>query len=164
MAELLTHVLVAYVLLTVAGWRWEFDRRWVPVAMGGAAVPDLSKVDLVLSTRTVEAVVGHGFTWSPVSSIAGVAVVGAGIALLFGDGLRRRAWTFLVVGGTCSLVVDGLRVFADGHSTYWLYPIYWRPPTPSLYLTADSRVTLLAVGVAAAVYAADRTLVSRVAA
>ncbi|MFC7076954.1 metal-dependent hydrolase [Haloarcula halophila] len=156
MAELLTHVLVPYVLLTIAGWRVEFDRRWVPVAMGGAAIPDLSKIAIVLDSKTVEQAIGHGFTWSPISSLAGVLVIGAAISLLFGDRLRRRAYAALLFGGTSALVVDGLRVFADGRSNFWLYPIYWRPPTPSLYVTSDSRVTVVAVSVAVAVFLLDR--------
>ncbi|WP_284010334.1 hypothetical protein [Haloarcula pelagica] len=161
MAELLTHVLVPYVVLTALGWRVEFDRRWVPVAMGGAAIPDLSKVDLVVGAEAVESLVGHGFAWSPISSLGGVVVIGAAIALLFGDGLRRRAYAALLVGGTSALVVDGLRAFADGRSDFWLYPIYWRPPTPSLYVTADSRVTVLSVGVAVAVFLLDRYALGR---
>jgi hypothetical protein len=161
MAELLTHVLVPYVVLTVLGWRFEFDQRWVPVAMGGAAIPDLSKVDLLVDHRTVEALVGHGFEWSPISSLAGVVVIGAAIALLFGDGVRRRAYTALLFGGASALVVDGLRAFADGRSNFWLYPIYWRPPTPSLYVTSDSRVTVVAVSVAVAVFLLDRYALGR---
>lgn len=161
MAELLTHVLVPYVLLTVAGWRWEFDRRWIPVAMGGAAIPDLIKIELVVDSTVVESVVGHGFTWSPISSLGGVLVIGAGIALLFGDGLRRRAYAALLFGGFSALVLDGMRAFADGRSNFWLYPAYWRPPTPSLYVTSDSRVTALAVGVALVVFALDRFVFGR---
>lgn len=49
MADLLTHVLVPYILLTVIGWRIDIPKRWIPVAMGwgGAAVPDLVKISLV---------------------------------------------------------------------------------------------------------------------
>lgn len=161
MAELLTHVLVPYVLLTVAGWRWRLDRRWLPVAMGGAAMPDLSKVDLVVDSTVVESAVCHGFTWSPISSLGGVLVIGAGIALLFGDGFRRRAYAALLFGAISALLVDGMRMFADGRSNFWLYPIYWRPPTPNLYVTSDNRVTILAVSVALVVFALDRFVFAR---
>jgi len=158
MADLLTHVLAAYVVLTVASWRVErITPSWVAVGMCGGAIPDLVKVDLVLDSMTVEGALGVPFTWSPVSTLGGVGLVAGAIALAFGPRYRRRAFGFLVAGGSLSLVVDGLRVYADGRAGPWLYPVtWWRPPTPSLYVTSDPRVLVVAVAVAALVFAADR--------
>jgi len=155
MADLLTHVLAAYILLTVASWRvgW-LGPRWVVVGMGGAAIPDLVKVERVVDERVVESVLGLPFQYAPVSSLGGLLVLSGVVAVLFGEA-RRRVYAILVAGGCSALVLDGLRVFVDGRAGFWLYPLWWRPPTPSLYVTSDPRVTVVAVAVSVAVFAVD---------
>jgi hypothetical protein len=156
MADLLTHVLAAYVLLTVAGWRVRWlEPRWVAVGMGGAAIPDLVKVERLVDEGVVQSALGVPFEYDPVSSLAGVLVVAGVVALFFGQA-RRRVYGLLVTGGVLSLVLDGLRVYVDGSSSFWLYPLWWRPPTPSLYVTADVRVVVVAVAVSAGVFVLDR--------
>ena len=156
MAELLTHVLAAYVLLTVAGWwvTW-LGPRWVAVGMGGAAIPDLVKIERLVDEGAIEAVLGVPFSYAPVSSLAGVLVIAGVITLLFGQA-RRRVYGLLVTGGVLSLVLDGLRVFVDGSASFWLYPLWGRPPTPSLYVTSDARVLVVAVVVSAGVFGVNR--------
>ena len=159
MADLLTHVLAAYVLLTVAGWRvgW-LEPRWVVVGMGGAAIPDLVKVERLVDEGVVQSALGVPFEYDPVSSLAGVLVVAGATTLFFGQA-RRRVYGLLVAGGLSSLVLDGLRVYVDGSSSFWLYPLWWRPPTPSLYVTADARVVVVAVAVSIGVFVVDRYVV-----
>lgn len=158
MADLLAHVLVAYVLLTVASWRVDaVSRRWVVVGMGGAAIPDLSKVGIVAPSRTIENALGVPFSYGPVSTLGGVVLVAGVIALLFCRERRREAFAFLLVGGVTSLLVDALRVTIDGRTTSFLYPLtWWRPPSPNLYLTSDPRVLGVAVALAAVAYVLDR--------
>jgi hypothetical protein len=157
MADLLTHVLVAYSLLTVAGWRFDrLTRPWIVVGTAGAAIPDLVKVGLVLDDSVIGGLLGAPFSYAPISSLAGVLVIGGAISLCFGDDLRRRAFGFLVAGGCLSLLTDGLRAYADGQAGFYLYPLWWRPPTPSLYVTSDPRVTVVALVVTVLVVLADR--------
>lgn len=163
MADLLTHVLVAYVVLTAASWR--FDRitsRWVAVGMGGAAIPDLGKVGILLDGTTVSSLLDVPFSWGPLGTLGGVLLVAGVVALAFAPRHRRRAYGFLVAGGVLSLLLDGLRVYADGRASSWLYPVtWWRPPTPNLYVSSDPRVLAVALVAAATVFAADRRLVDR---
>ncbi|QLH77076.1 hypothetical protein HZS55_07120 [Halosimplex rubrum] len=158
MADLLTHVLAAYVVLTVASWR--VDRITPPrvaVGMCGGAIPDLVKVDLVVDSMAVERALGLPFTWGAVSTLGGVVLIAGAIALAFGSRYRRRAFAFLLAGGSLSLVLDGLRVYADGRAGPWLFPVtWWRPPTPSLYVTSDPRVLVVGIAVAALVFVVDR--------
>jgi len=158
MADLLSHVLVAYMLFTLASWRVEtVTPRWVVVVMGGAAIPDLSKVRIVLAPQTVEAATGLPFSYAPFSTLGGVVLAAGAIALLFGREHRRRAWGFLVAGGVTSLVVDGLRLSIDGRAGTLLYPLtWWGPPSPNLYLTSDPRVLGVTLVVAAVVFVLDR--------
>ncbi|WP_424002682.1 hypothetical protein ACOZ4I_02460 [Haloarcula salina] len=158
MADLLTHLLVPYVCLTVAGWRVDWlDRRWVVVGMGGAAVPDLVKLNIVLDSNAVEAALGIPFSYAPVSSLGGVLLVAGVITLAFDRRHWPRVFGLVTFGGLTSLVLDGLRVYADGRASAYLYPLTnWRPPTPSLYVSSDPRVLVVAVVVAGAVAVLDR--------
>jgi hypothetical protein len=159
MADLLTHILVAYILLTVASWKiaW-LTNRWIVIGMAGAAIPDLVKVSIVVDTDTISALLGMPFSYSPISSLGGVLLISAMITVFF-ETNRRRVYSLLVAGGVSALVVDGLRVFADGHSGFWLYPFaWWRPPTPSLYVTSDLPVLFLALVVSLGIFAVDRWL------
>lgn len=159
MADLLSHLLVAYVVLTVAGWRLDWlTPRLVVVGMGGAVVPDLTRIGLVLEPATVAAVVGVPFTWSHLATVGGVLLGSGAIAAAFERRWWRRAYAALVVGGTSHLVLDGMRVYADGRADQWLFPLLpgWRPPTPNLYVTSDPLVLVATVGLTAVVVAVDR--------
>lgn len=156
MADLLTHVLVPYVLLTVARWGVGFSRRWVPVAMGGAAIPDLVKVGLVVDESVVQELLGVPFGYGPVSSVGGVLVIGIGITVLFERAVWPRVYGALLFGGATSLVLDGLRVYVDGGAGFWLYPVFVRPPTPNLYVTSDPRVLVVALVFVVCVTAVDQ--------
>ncbi|PSP34449.1 hypothetical protein BRC64_00750 [Halobacteriales archaeon QH_10_67_22] len=160
MTDLLTHVLVAYVLLTVAGWRVEaVDARWRAVGMGGAAIPDLGKVSLLVDGRTVEGLLGVPFSYGPLSTLTGVVLVSGVIAVAFGRRYRRRAFTFLLVGGVASLLGDALRLTVNGRAGPLLYPLsWWRPPAPGLYVSSDPRVLAFVLVAAVATYAVDRRL------
>jgi hypothetical protein len=78
--------------------------------------------------------------------------------LLFERRWWRRVYTLLVIGGGVHIVLDGLRVWADGRASQWLFPFLpsYRPPTPSLYVTSDPRVPALVIAVSLLVFAADR--------
>lgn len=156
MADLLTHILLPYVILTVASWQFEWlTKRWVIIGMAGAAIPDLVKINIVLDSSVIESLLGMPFSYAPISSLGGVLIIAAAITVFF-QKQRRQVFVFLVFGGLTSLVVDGLRVFADGQSGFWLYPFTWvRPPTPSLYVTSDIRVPVAAVMVSTVVFIFD---------
>lgn len=157
MADLLTHILVPYVLLTVASWQLDWlTTQWIVIGMAGAAIPDLVKIRILLDTAVIESLLGMPFSYSPISSLGGVLLIAGAITVVFAR-QRRQVFLFLLFGGCTSLVVDGLRVFADGRAGFWLYPFtWWRPPTPSLYVTSDVRVLVVAVVISAVVFTLDR--------
>jgi hypothetical protein len=158
MADLLSHLLVAYALLTVVSWRvdWLTD-RWVVVGTGGAAIPDLVKVEILLDAEIVEDALGVPFAYAPLSTLGGVLLVAGLIALAFDRERWRRAYGLVVAGGLSSLLLDGLRVVADGRAAPYLYPVTgWSPPTPNLYVTSDPRILGVAVVTALAVALLDR--------
>lgn len=159
MADLLSHVLVTYAVLTVLSWRVEWlDRHWVVVGMGGAAIPDLVKIEMLVDDAVVQAAVGVPFTWEHLGSLWGLLWIGGAVGILFPSDLRRRAVSALLLGGGTSLLVDGMRVFADGRAAFWLYPLWWRPPTPNLYVSADWRVLVVSMAVALSVIGIESQL------
>lgn len=162
MAELLSTILVAYVLLTVSSWRVEWlTEPWIVLGLAGTAIPDLVKLELLVDSRTVESALGIPFAYDPLASIGGVALVSGVVTLLFAR--RYWQWVFPLVlsGGVVGLLVDGLRVYADGRAGFYLYPIWWRPPTPSLFVSADPRVLVVSATAAAVVFALDRWIIGR---
>jgi hypothetical protein len=159
MADLLATVLVAYVLLTIAGWWTEWlGPRWVVIGMGGACIPDLQKIGILLDADTVSAALGIPFTYSVTGTLGGVLLLSGAITLLFERRWWRRVYTLLVIGGGVHILLDGLRVWADGRASQWLFPLLpsYRPPTPSLYVTSDPRVPAFVIAVSLLVFAADR--------
>ncbi|PSP77014.1 hypothetical protein BRC81_11790 [Halobacteriales archaeon QS_1_68_20] len=65
------------------------------------------------------------------------------------------AYAVLLAGGGTHLVLDVMRTYVDGYAGFLLYPLWWRPPTPSLYVSADRWPPVLAIVVASLVYYLD---------
>ncbi|NHN48700.1 hypothetical protein G9464_14010 [Halostella sp. JP-L12] len=163
MPDLLSHVLLAYAGMTAASWVVDpLTDEWVAVGAAGAAIPDLVKVEMVIGSGTVGSLLGVPFDFGAIGTLGGVLLVAGVIALCFGSH-RRRAYACLVAGGFTGLFFDGLRAYAGGRAGFWLYPVTWRPPTPSLYVSSDPRVLGAAIVVAALVFVLDRLALDRLA-
>lgn len=157
MAELLSTVCVAYACLTVASW-WidPLTERWIVVGVAGTAIPDLVKIQILIDPATIRDALGIPFSFAPLSTVWGVLVVAGIITMLFARRHWRRVYVLLVVGGGIGLLVDGMRAFADGRTGFYLYPVWWRPPTPSLFVSSDPRVLVVTGAVAVVVFLLDR--------
>lgn len=158
MADLLTHVLAAYVLATVLSWRYEWlSPAFVTVAMLGAVQPDLSRMEFVVSATTIEATLGIPFDWSAFHTLGGSVVSAAIAGLLVPVERRRRVFALFLLGALSHHFLDALLVNPSGYS----YAIFWpltqhHPPTPNLYLSSDRWPAALALVVAGLVTAIDR--------
>jgi len=159
MADLLSHVLIAFAVFTVAGCAvpW-LDRRWVAVGMVGAILPDLDQVGIVLDAHAISQALGVPLDWGAIHTLGGVLLLaGAGALLFEGRDLQRRAFVLLIAGGVSHLVFDGVKAWADGANGASLYPFsWWRNPTPGWYVSADRRVVMVVAIVAGVVWVADR--------
>ncbi len=159
MAEGLTHILFAFVLLTIAGWKigW-LDRRWVIVGMVGSLIPDFNRIDMLLDSGSIEATLGIPFSWGMVHTLGGVLVVSMiGAALFSNREQQLKAYGLLVAGGCSHLLLDAVKAWANGLNGSYLYPVsWWRNPTPGWYVSADRWVILVAIVVVALVYVFDR--------
>lgn len=159
MADLLATVAVAYAVLTLASWRLTWlQPKWVVVGVGGSLIPDLQKVALVLDPELVRRSLGVPFDFIHLGTLGGVAIAAGVVTLLFDRRHWGRVYGLLVAGGTVHLFLDGMRVYADGRASTWLYPFLpaYRPPTPNLFVTSDPAVTAVALALALAVFLADR--------
>lgn len=159
MPELASHVLAAFVLFTVIGWRIEWvDRNWVIVGMVGVLLPDLDNVGMILDGDAIEAVLGIPWGWGAISSLGGLLVLAALGAVLFeGTRSRLRAFVLLVAGGALHLLMDGMVAWADGRNGMLLYPFMaWRNPTPGVYVSSDRWISIVCLALAVLVFVLDR--------
>lgn len=149
MTELLSHVLLAYTVFTIASWRVEWlTQRWVAVGMIGSLLPDLNRIGLFVTDTAIEATLEVPFGIGAIHTLGGVVLFAAIGSLVIADHLKTT-FGLLLAGGLSHLIVDSLKVWVDGAASAWLYPLSWyRPPTPGLYMSSDPRV-LAVVGIAA---------------
>ena len=159
MAEILSHVLFAFALFTAIGWviDW-FDQRWVVAAMVGSVIPDLNRVELIINSGWIESTLGIPFSWGAIHTIGGVLLLSAiGAAMFATREHQRKGFVMLVAGGSLHLLLDAVKVWADGYNGAYLYPFsWWRNPTPGWYVSADRWVVVVAIAVALVVFVVDR--------
>ncbi|WP_256393059.1 metal-dependent hydrolase [Natronoarchaeum rubrum] len=157
MADLLTHVLVAYATFTVISWYVErLTPKWVAIGAIGSMVPDLNRIGMFVSEVWIESVLGVGFRFDALSTLGGaVFLCGIGATLFARE--RRYAFAVLAGGALTHLLIDAVKAWADWQAAAWLYPVtWWRHATPSLYVSADWWMAVGAVLVAGAVWFCDR--------
>jgi hypothetical protein len=163
MPDLLAHALIAYALATLLSWHYEWlSAPYVTVAMAGAFVPDLTKVNLLFSSELVEVVLGIPFDWFALHTLGGSLVSLAIGVVLVASSERRRVAALLGLGAASHLLADALLLNASGHS----YPLFWplsylHPPTPGLYLSTDPEPMVVAAAVASVVFVATRLRTKR---
>lgn len=161
MAEILTHVLVAFVLFTVTGWAIEWiDRRWVVVGIVGSILPDLNRIGLVIDDHAIGQLLAVPFSWGAIHTLGGVLLLAGIGAVLFPDSrTRRRSYGMLLAGAVSHLVLDGVKQWADGANGAYLYPFsWWRNPTPGWYVSADRWVLAASILLVIAILVANRRL------
>lgn len=158
MPDWLTHALVGYALATALGLRADWlDARYVTLAMVGALLPDLAKLDLLVPSDAVAATLGTSFDWFALHTLGGTAVTALAVAALLPAEHRRRGLLVLALGATSHHALDLLLVQPSGLT----YPVLWplsdlRVPSVDLYLSSDREPAIAAAVLAlAARYAAQ---------
>jgi membrane-bound metal-dependent hydrolase YbcI (DUF457 family) len=153
--DLLTHVLVAWVVGLVAARRGWLPRRYVSVAMVGAAAPDAMKLTVQLGVHR-GTVAGLPYSTWGYHTLGGVLVVAGLGALTIRAADRRGAFLALSAGGASHLLLDALVIRADGLSPPYLFPFStWLPPAGNVYLSSDAWPVAVAIVVAAAAWLYD---------
>lgn len=139
MPDILTHVLVGYVLGTLLSFRLRWlTPQYVSVAMLGTLVPDLTKIKLLVPSGQVEGLLGIPFDWFAIHTLGGGLVAVAIGALCTTNQHRRRVLGLLLLGASSHLFLDALLINASGHSYAVFFPFSAvHPPTPGLFLSTD---------------------------
>lgn len=152
MSDLLTHVLVAYVLATALSFRYDWiTPKLITVAMLGALVPDLTKISLVVASSRVETFLGTPFDWFAIHTVGGSLVAITIGALATSPKHRKKVFVLLLLGMLSHHLLDAANVNASGYSYAILWPLTtYHPPSPNLWLSSD-RWPALVSGVAAVV-------------
>lgn len=163
MADLFTHVLAGYVLATVLSWRWEWiTPPLVTVAMVGAVLPDLSRIELIVPSKMVEGIIGLSFSWSPLHRAGGTLLVILTGALLVPRRLRRGVLLLLVIGAGSHYALDFLLYKPSSVTGDLLWPFTGqRFAIDGLYLSSDRWPAVVAGVVAGVVWVVNRRIYSR---
>ncbi|MFC6771244.1 metal-dependent hydrolase [Halorubrum pallidum] len=161
MAEWLTHVLLAYATFRILSWYVEWlDSQWISVGMVGAILPDLSRLNLVISSDIISYFIGSEFDWFGIHTAGGIILLSGIGALLFRDALeQQKAFIMLLSGSISHILVDLPQRYADGKMILDMYAFPLplpRPVTPGWYVTPDRWVVLVAFVTAIVVFFADQ--------
>lgn len=157
-ADVLTHVIVGYVIGMVLSFRYERMRpAHVTLVMLGALSPDFAKADLFVSDWVVQSLLGVPFSWSPLHTLGGTVVVVLLVSLLVAPEYRWHALALVAIGAASHHVLDLTLMSPTGraYAVFWPFTDY-RPPAGGFYLSSDRWPALLAGTIAALVWGIDR--------
>ncbi|WP_137289816.1 metal-dependent hydrolase [Natronorubrum halophilum] len=139
MPDVLTHVLVGYVIGMLLSLRYERLRSaHVTLAMVGALSPDFAKIDLFVPDGLVAALLGVPFSWSPLHTLVGSVLVVGLCSLLLAPEYRTQAIALFAIGALSHHVLDVLLMTPTGEA----YAVFWplteyRLPAGGLFLSSD---------------------------
>lgn len=156
--DVLTHVLVGYVIGTLLSFRYERLRpAHVTLVMVGALSPDFMKIQLVFPDGFVAWVLGVPFTWSSLHTLVGSALVVCLGSLLVAPAHRKQALALFAVGAASHHVLDVLLLTPTGDAYGVFWPLLeYRPPSGDLYLSSDRWPAIVAGLCALLVWLVDR--------
>ncbi|MFC7229661.1 metal-dependent hydrolase [Salinirubellus salinus] len=152
MPDWLTHVLIVYSVCLILSRRcvW-LSPPYVAVAMGGALLPDVSKLNLLVSPYAIRQTLDIPFSWTGLHTTGGVVLGSLVGGVLTSAEHRSRVVALLLLGGASHLVADAFLRTPTGGSYPLLWPITdYAPQTPGLYLSTDPAPTAVALGIAVA--------------
>ncbi len=162
MADLLTHVLVAYTLGIVLSWKYRWIKsHHVTMMMVGAAIPDLVRIRLLIPSHAIEDLLGIPFSWDPIHTLGGSILIVLILTMLFKEDANsegsKRLFLVLFAGMVSHLFLDALLITASGHT----YAIFWpltdyRPVISGVYLSTDVLPAVISFIAAASVRLIDR--------
>lgn len=154
MADLLTHVLAAYVLGTLLSFRYTWlTPRYVTIVMVGTMLPDLNRLSLFVDPYLLETTIGIPFSWFGLHIFGGLVLLSLCGAVLVKSGHRWCVFALLMIGAISHLALDALLFLPSGLAP----PLWWpltetRFPTPGMYMSYHREPVVVAGLVAAGVW------------
>jgi hypothetical protein len=144
MPDWITHVLVAWSLATILGFRFkQFSQNNVAIVMLGALIPDIYKVTLVLESFGINV---QGFL-SPIHLPVGSLLIAAIISLFFIE--KRLIFLFLAIGIGTHYALD-LLLFSGGMEIF--YPFSTLKFQIGIISVTDLHITILSIILASIVF------------
>lgn len=145
MPDLLSHTFIAYTLCTLLALHYDWlTPQYVTIGMAGAFIPDLAKLDLIVDSSIVAALLDTPFKWFGIHTLGGALVAILIGVVLVPKGERRRVFALLSLGAVSHLLADAMLLKASGLSNPLLWPLTSSPlPTPGLYHSTDLWPSLL---------------------
>lgn len=158
MADLLTHVFVAYIIAVVLSFRYEWiTSPHVTVCMMGSMLPDMTKISLVLSSEQVEAALGIPFDWYALHTVGGSFVSVLIGTVLVPSTYRKRVFALLAIGAISHLVLDAFLFKPSGYMSPMLWPLTdYRFAIDGFYLSSDRWSAVVSGVLATIVWQAKR--------
>lgn len=151
MPDWLTHILVAWSLCTILGFRYkEFNSGNTAIATLGALLPDAVKIVIPIQFLT-----GYDLSVmvAPFHMPVGSFILAVMCSLLFKE--KKTVFLFLLLGILTHFGLDLLMTYYSG-GTYLLFPLNWSQWQIGFISTVDYKISLLAIVVAIFVYLAAR--------
>jgi hypothetical protein len=144
MPDWTAHVLVAWSLATILGFRFkQFSQNNVAIVMLGALIPDIYKITLVLDSFGINV---QGFL-SPIHLPVGSLLIAVIISLFFIE--KRLIFLFLAMGITTHYVLD-LLLFSGGMEIF--YPFSTLKFQIGIISVTDLHITILSIILASIVF------------
>ena len=144
MPDWTTHVLVAWSLATILGFRFkQFSQKNVAIVMLGALIPDLYKITLVLDSFGIHL----QSLLIPIHLPIGSLLIAAIISLFFIE--KRSIFIFLAIGVGTHYALD-LLMFSGGMEIF--YPFSTLKFQIGIISVTDFHVTILSIILASVVF------------
>lgn len=163
MADLFTHVIVAFTIAVVLSWKLAWvTRPMIPVAMVGAAIPDLNRIDLLIPEEAITALTGIPWTWGVLHRAGGALLIIALFTLLVRRDLRKPVFALLTIGVCSHFVLDYFLWQPTGETNLLLWPFLdVAVDYQGVYRSSDRWMAVVATIVAGVVLAIDRIVVAK---
>lgn len=137
MPDWITHVLVAWTLTTILGFRFkQFSQPNSAIVMLGALIPDIYKINLLADQFGIYL---HDFL-TPIHLPIGSLLIAAILSLFFTD--RKSIFLFLIIGIVTHYALD-LLLFSGGMEL--LYPLTPLKFQIGIISITDVNITLISI-------------------
>ncbi|MGM0405351.1 MAG: metal-dependent hydrolase [Thermoplasmatota archaeon] len=139
MADLLTHVFVAFSVGTLLSWKYKWiNSNYITIIMLGSVLPDLTRIGLILEPAFIENLFNIPFSWTPLHTLGGVFIIILVLTLSVNKKYSKPVFLLIALGTFTHLFLDSLLLSTTGYSYSMFFPItVYSPPTAGLYLSTD---------------------------
>ena len=162
MAELFTHVLAAFIIATIASWRFNWITPPLIVAcMVGAAIPDLNRIELLIPADTITAVTGLPWDWAITHRAGGALLIALLFTLLVHKNVRKPVFALLCVGIASHFIIDYFLWQPTGQTNLMLWPFLdLTVDYQGFYRSSDRWTAVVATITAGIVLGIDRFVIT----